>query len=924
MHIIIDIFRVLVPFTFIIISAFFKTSIIAFIPLGLWTLFAFTWLIGANFFIDQTKHPRLGYIPMALDAFLITAVVYMTGAVNSPLIAAYFVTAMITSTNIEIKQGLACTLLSVILYVGISFLVYFDVIPYINLFNPNSGMTLFNVVCATILISMSLYVSHIIVTGIVREREIERRAAEQATQAKSQFLASMSHEIRTPMNGVIAAADLALAEQQTPKTEKYLRIVHNSGHSLLGIINDILDFSKIEAGQLELEYANFRLDDVTERITDILVSKAAEKKIELLIDLNPQTPLNLVGDALRLQQIITNLIGNALKFTDSFGSVTIAIHPLKKNGADPNISWVQFSVKDTGIGIKEEYLKRLFEPFTQADATTTRKYGGTGLGLTISKQLVEKMGGQLNVESEFGVGTRFFFEIPFSAPKENEDPAPSILLSDITPLHALVVDDNYESRLITQKLLNSFDITAELASSGIDAITCLEKSGDRSIGIVILDWIMPGMDGIETAQKIRQDLQIKIPLIMMTSFGNEITRQETEATGISSCLTKPITAPALMNAILNAFGKSDQRATRSAKQTVDAVKQHKDDIQGARILLAEDNLTNQEIAVAILQGAGLNITIANNGLEAMEHLQQEQYDTVLMDIQMPEMDGYTATRKIRKQKAFKDLPIIAMTAHALKGDDDKCIAAGMNGYISKPINQQKLFETLANHIIAYWEANPNCRPSPKPLEEEIISDSTQMEASENISELSSFLDADLAIENLGLTWEIFETILISYYENHREHAQQLIHAYDTSDFEQVKELSHSIKGSSANIGALNLSQVAQKLETASQAPAHALDRQLLDDLVGQLENFLAVLSTIGSAEKDPEHPNAPIDPEFIHKSLETLSVAIEAADPDEIQNSLKQLKNILPRHKISHIELYLQSYDYDEALRSINALANDI
>jgi len=531
------------------------------------------------------------------------------------------------------------------------------------------------------------------------ELNIAKEEALSAAKAKSEFLANMSHEIRTPMNGVIAAADLALSENLNQKTEHYLRIIHSSGYSLLGIINDILDFSKIEAGKLDIDNNPFYLDELIETLTHLFVSKANEKSIELIVDMSPDLPRGFIGDSLRLQQIITNLIGNALKFTGKGGIITLGVSEV--NSTKETIE-LQFYVKDTGIGMKEEYLKKLFEPFSQADLSTTRKYGGTGLGLTISKQLVELMGGKIAVESKYKHGTTFYFNVILQKQPQVKEQVYKVP-GDISNLNILIIDDTYESRAFLKKNLEFFGFKVSMAETGIIAIEILKKHNKKKpFDLIITDWLMPGMDGIETIKTVRNELKLKTPVIMLTSFGLDNERKKAKDAGIDAFLSKPAKASSIFNAIMDIFGKEHLKMQAKRKGQIVDFEQIKKKLKGFKILLAEDNITNQDIAIAVLEKAGLDVTIANNGLEAYELFKNNSFDAVLMDIQMPELDGYESTNKIRefesKSLSNTKIPIIAMTAHAMKGDDQKCLQAGMDGYVTKPINQKVLFETLWNFL----------------------------------------------------------------------------------------------------------------------------------------------------------------------------------------------------------------------------------
>jgi len=527
---------------------------------------------------------------------------------------------------------------------------------------------------------------------VEKELKEAKEAAEAATRAKSEFLANMSHEIRTPMNGVIAAAELALSEKMSPRAERYLEIIQSSAYSLLGIINDVLDFSKIEADKLDIETRPFLLDKVIDRITDVFMTEAAGKRIELLVDIDLEAPNALIGDPLRLQQILKNLVSNAVKFTDIGGIILVRVTESEKSADRTTLT---FSVKDTGIGIAPKYLSRLFKPFSQVDTSSTREYEGTGLGLSICKRLVEMMGGKIWVESELGKGSTFSFTVCFS--RQSADQKQKLVPPpDIQHLNVLVVDDCADSRLIMQKMLESFGLRVKSVSSGEESIEALKENETRKepFELVVIDWLMPGLSGIETSKKIRKELKLTIPIILMTAFGKENEMLDAEKAGINAFLTKPIHQSTLFNAIMDTFGKKALKIEEKEKHITTRASIYKNFLRGIRILVAEDNPTNQEIALAILKGAGIVVEIAKNGKKAVEALQRSRFDAVLMDIQMPEMDGYEATRIIRKDPKFKSLPIIAMTAHAMKGDEEKCLEAGMDGYVSKPISQDRLFHTI--------------------------------------------------------------------------------------------------------------------------------------------------------------------------------------------------------------------------------------
>ncbi|MBF0397082.1 MAG: response regulator [Desulfobacterales bacterium] len=628
------------------------------------------------------------------------------------------------------------------------------------------------------------------------EFRIAKEAAETATKAKSEFLANMSHEIRTPMNGVIAAAEIALSEKLPDKIERYLTIIHNSAYSLLGIINDILDFSKIEAGQIELEQRPFRLDELLNKVMDMFTTKSLEKNIELLVDYNPQTPKALIGDSLRIQQIITNLVGNAVKFTEKNGIINIKVSDIERS---KQYIKLQFCVKDTGIGMKPDSLAQLFKPFSQLDASTTRKYGGTGLGLCITKQLIEMMNGNIWVESQYGKGSSFFFTLKLGRQDSSKED-PLLLPPDIKALNVLIIDDCEDSRLIIKKLVESFGFRTDIAESGNEGIDKLRVS-KNFFNLIILDWLMPGINGIEVSKIIRNKFNIDLPIIMMTAFGGEAEKTNAKEVGINMFLSKPINQSTLFNAIMDVFGKEAGKIETAKKKTFAATSVYRERLKGIKVLLTEDNPTNQEVASAVLKNAGIVVKIANNGKEAIEAVSKEYFDAVFMDIQMPELDGYEATQFIRNNLKFSSLPIIAMTAHAMKGDEEKCINAGMDGYITKPINQHELFQKLCEKLKLNEKTSD-------------ISNIKAPDAYQDLPDSIPGINILEALNLLGIEKELFKEILITFARHNIDTINKIKIAFKKEESRVLKSLFHSLKGSSANIGAYELQKTAEELEIA--------------------------------------------------------------------------------------------------------------
>ena len=663
-----------------------------------------------------------------------------------------------------------------------------------------------------------------------KELQIAKKIAEQAAMAKSEFLANMSHEIRTPMNGVIAAADLALTHSLSPKVERYLNIIHSSGISLLGIINDILDFSKIEAGRLQLEKIPFSIQQLFDNVSNIFVNKTKEKEIEFLVDIDPKTSTAVIGDSLRLQQIMTNLTANAIKFTDKGGTITIGIMKTNKDrdlannkmALDESSKTVNltFYVKDTGIGLEPEQEKIIFQPFMQADKSTTRKYGGTGLGLSICKQLVEMMGGKIWVNSEQGKGSTFYFSV--SLKKQITKHEEKLFVpSDIEGLNVLVIDDTYDSRMIIQKILESFGFHVTLANSGTESLTIIQANRmvGKEFNLIILDWLMPVLNGTETTKIIRNSLRVGCPIIMMTSFENDAEKEEAALAGIDIYLVKPIKLVSLYNAIMSVFGKDEYTIRETILDRSQTSDEFKKILYNTRILVVEDNYTNQEIARAILEESGAYVTIAENGYHALEILQSEKiFDVVLMDMQMPIMDGYEATKQIRKINGFENLPIIAMTAHAMKGDEEKCLKAGMNGYVSKPINQRRLFEVLTKWLVLQKEQHENNSDQT----DNLFGEKNNEQSKTYIHNIKQDLVPDYlpginirdAVSQLSLTKDLFKKILLGFLEKNINTMHNVWSVFDQKDYLLLKEIAHSIKGSSGNIAAETLYKAALALENA--------------------------------------------------------------------------------------------------------------
>jgi two-component system, sensor histidine kinase and response regulator len=750
-----------------------------------------------------------------------------------------------------------------------------------------------------------------IVASRTEELELAREVAETANRTKSCFLANMSHEIRTPMNAIVGLTYLMRRDAASPHQFDYLDKIGNAAQHLLGIINDILDFSKIEAGKMTLEEVDFDLDGVLRSIHILIGDKATDKDIEVLTRIDPLLPQIIRGDRMRLGQVLLNFANNAVKFTET-GYLALRAHKLRET-SDGRIV-IRFEVQDTGIGMTLEQQSRLFQPFEQADISTTRNFGGTGLGLAISRRLAELMGGTVGVDSALGEGSTFWFEAPFGLVEHKVSirPAPS---RDLRPLKVLVVDDLVEARESLSEMLMMLQLQVSCANSGrvaLDEIMKAESAG-KPFDLILLDWKMPEMDGTETARQIQA---LRLPhspvIVLVTAFGREWPAGMLEHTGIRRTLSKPVSPSSLQDMIVE-VSTGVPREGLASERILDLSR-----LKGRHILLAEDNLVNQEVALDLLRDVGLEVDLAADGLLAVNLARHNAYELILMDMQMPHMDGIEAAMQIKQLPGYEKVPILAMTANAFAEDRQACLDAGMVEHVAKPVDPDLLYAALQRWL------PERTTPGELPVSKPVIAQSEPFELHRHALAGIRELDMTAGLRVVRGKWSTYLRVLGLFVDGHANDAKKLRALVENGRFKEAESIAHALKGTAGNIGATSISLLAESMQTALQKTVVDDTSSLLTAMEIELSDLV---SRLRQALSPPAADNSAVDPckvtESVRQAVKTLKQALrddDLAARRQFADIQDQLAGVLGEERAGRIGAAISRYAYAEALADLEAV----